>query len=71
MPKGKAKLIEFKAMLGNAKKAKDRTDEDNEFIKLKNDLSKEWSALYERSLYLSAEVEDLTEENIDSWVPTF
>ena len=54
-----------------AKKAEERSDAENEYITKFAELTKAQEGFHISAARLMSDVEDLTEENIDSWVPKF
>ena len=71
LPQGKFRLWSMLNNASLAKKAEERSDAENEYITKFAELTKAQEGFHISAARLMSDVEDLTEENIDSWVPKF
>ncbi len=72
MPPRKRRLSEMQYQAAVAKKEEDRTQEENDTIASFLDVNKKWTAVSMKAAQAESDIEDLTEDNVDSWqLPIF
>jgi len=67
LPQRKLRLAQLKYQLAMSKPEDERTSEENEDIASINLLNKAWEAIARKGAQAESDIDDLTEDTIDSW----